>query len=193
MKRIYFLAGHILPCFCENRCQPRHRGAFVSPFSAFGICFIAQATDEETLSWWFGLVVWEVEPPVLSKNKGNGSPFLQRRTTDSAPYLKEAEKGDPYAPPTSMAPVSRYLEDQIPFEGTPCQLPWQKVGGRVVPTIFSAGVTALHLASRNGHLAAAELLLSHKAPVDAASTSQLRPLHLAAVQGHAEATGRIKV
>ncbi len=48
------------------------------------------------------------------------------------------------------------------------------------------GATPLHLASRRGHAAIVELLLSLRADANAVSSSQATPLHCAAMGGHAD-------
>ena len=45
------------------------------------------------------------------------------------------------------------------------------------------GMAALHLAAENGHCLVADVLLEHKAFVNAKSKSGLTPLHLAAQNG----------
>ncbi|CAK9078907.1 unnamed protein product [Durusdinium trenchii] len=49
-----------------------------------------------------------------------------------------------------------------------------------------AGITALHLASRNGHLAMVDALLAQRAEVNVADLEGVTPLHWAAQQGHSE-------
>jgi ankyrin repeat protein len=50
----------------------------------------------------------------------------------------------------------------------------------------NSGITALHLAARNGHAEVAQLLIQGEASVDAATQQGKTPLMLAAWQGHAE-------
>ena len=50
----------------------------------------------------------------------------------------------------------------------------------------SAGITGLHMASRQGHLAMVKALLACGAEAGVASTSGLTPLHWAALYGHSQ-------